>query len=281
MKLLRYGPRGRERPGLLDADGVIRDLSGECAELAGAALEPGRLTALAALDTSRLPPVAPGTRLGACIPQPGKFICIGMNYADHAAELGVEVPPEPVLFFKAGSAISGPTDDVQLPRGATKTDWEVELGVVIGRNAKYVDEATAAACIAGYCVVNDISERAFQMERCGQWVKGKSHDTFGPVGPWLVTPTEVPDTRSLSLWLEVDGYRYQNGNTRTMVYSVPFLIAYVSQFMTLQPGDIITTGTPPGVGHGQKPEPVYLKPGQELRLGVTGLGEQRYRTVQV
>ena len=280
MKLLRHGPRGRERPGLLDSGGTIRDLSGECADLSGAALHPDHLAALARLDTTRLPRVPPGTRLGACIPRPGKFICIGMNYADHAAELGVEVPPEPVLFFKAGSAISGPGDDIQIPRGSAKTDWEVELGVVIGRLAKYVDEDTATTCIAGYCVVNDVSERAFQMERCGQWVKGKSHDTFGPAGPWLVTPDEVPDTRCLSLWLEVDGHRYQDGNTRTMVYTVPFLVAYISQFMTLEPGDIITTGTPPGVGHGRKPEPVYLRPGQQLRLGVQGLGEHCYRTVQ-
>lgn len=280
MKLLRYGTRGAECPGLLDADGVIRSLAGECADLAGAVLDPDRLAALAALDTDRLPRVAP-TRLGACIPRPGKFLCIGMNYADHAAELGVEVPPEPVLFCKAGSAISGPGDDIQIPRGASKTDWEVELGVIIGRAAKYVDEEAAASCIAGYCVVNDVSERAFQMERCGQWVKGKSHDSFGPVGPWLVTPDEVPDPRRLNLWLEVDGHRCQQGNTRTMVYTVPFLIAYISQFMTLEPGDIIATGTPPGVGHGRRPEPVYLRPGQELRLGVDGLGEQRYRTVQV
>ncbi len=279
VKFLRYGPRGQERPGLLDQDGAIRDLSGELDELGGMALDPDRLAALASLDLARLPIIESGTRLGSCIPTPGKFICIGLNYADHAAETGTDVPREPILFFKASSAISGPGDDIEIPRGASKTDWEVELGVVIGRTAKYVSEAAAAACVAGYCVVNDLSERAFQMERCGQWVKGKSHDTFGPVGPWLVTTDEVPEPQCLDLWLEVDGHRHQQGNTRTMVYTVPRLVSYISQFMTLQPGDIISTGTPPGVGHGHKPEPVYLRPGQELRLSVEGLGEQCYRTV--
>ena len=279
MKLLRYGPKGQERPGLLDEEGVIRDLSGELDELGGRALAADRLATLASLDLARLPIIESGTRLGPCIPAPGKFICIGLNYADHAAETGTDVPREPILFFKASSAISGPGDDIEIPRGACKTDWEVELGVVIGRTAKYVSEAAAASCVAGYCVVNDLSERAFQMERCGQWVKGKSHDTFGPVGPWLVTTDEVPEPQCLELWLEVDGHRHQQGNTRTMVYTVPRLVSYISQFMTLQPGDLISTGTPPGVGHGHKPEPVYLRPGQELRLGVEGLGEQRYHTV--
>lgn len=233
---------------------------------------------LRATNVEDLPVVDGSPRLGACVARVGKFICIGLNYADHAAESGLAVPPEPVIFMKAASAVCGPNDDVEIPRGSLKTDWEVELGVVIGKTAKYVTEAEAAAHVAGYCVVNDISERAFQIERSGQWTKGKSHDTFGPIGPWLVTADEVADPQNLNMWLEVDDHRYQDGSTRTMVYKVPFLISYLSQFMSLQPGDVISTGTPPGVGMGQKPQ-VYLRAGQTMRLGIEGLGEQTQRTV--
>ncbi len=274
MKLLRYGPKGQEKPGLLGSDGNIRDLSGHVADIAADTLSPSGLSALGDIDLASLPLVAGAPRIGACVGRVGKFICIGLNYADHAEEAGMEVPPEPVLFFKATSAIMGPDDDVVIPKGSTKTDWEVELGVVIGNHAAYVDEADALDHVAGYCVINDLSERAFQIERAGQWVKGKSADTFGPIGPWLVTKDEIKDPQNLSLWLEVDGQRRQNGSTRTMVYSVRHLVSYVSQFMSLQPGDVISTGTPPGVGMGMKP-PTYLKPGQTMRLGVDGLGEQR------
>ena len=274
MKLLRYGPKGQEKPGLLDGDGNIRDLSGHVADIAADTLSPSGLSALADIDLASLPLVAGTPRIGACVGQVGKFICIGLNYADHAKESGLEMPPEPVLFFKATSAIMGPNDDVIIPKGSTKTDWEDELGVVIGNHAAYVDEADALDHVAGYCVINDLSERAFQFERAGQWVKGKSADTFGPIGPWLVTKDEIKDPQNLSLWLEVDGQRRQNGSTRTMVYSVRHLVSYVSQFMSLQPGDVISTGTPPGVGMGMKP-PTYLKPGQTMRLGVDGLGEQQ------
>ena len=274
MKLLRYGPRGQEKPGLLDSDGNIRDLSDHVVDIAADALSPSGLSALAEIDPASLALVAGTPRIGACIGRVGKFICIGLNYADHAEEAGMEVPPEPVLFFKATSAIMGPDDDVIIPKGSTKTDWEVELGVVIGSHAAYVDEADALDHVAGYCVINDLSERAFQIERAGQWVKGKSADTFGPIGPWLVTKDEIKDPQNLSLWLEVDGQRRQNGSTRTMVYPVRHLVSYVSQFMSLQPGDVISTGTPPGVGMGMKP-PTYLKPGQTMRLGVDGLGVQR------
>lgn len=274
MKLLRYGPRGAEKPGLVDADGGIRDLSSEIEDLAGPALMPESMARLAALDPAALPAVDGSPRIGPCVGSVGKFICIGLNYADHAAESGVEVPPEPVLFMKANTAIAGANDGIVIPRGSEKTDWEVELGVVIGRPGKYVEEADALDHVAGYCVVNDVSERAFQLERAGQWVKGKSADGFGPIGPWLVTADEVPDPQNLDLWLEVDGHRYQDGNTRTMVYGVVHLISYISRFMSLQPGDLISTGTPPGVGLGQKP-PVYLRPGNVVRLGVEGLGEQR------
>ncbi len=274
MKLLRFGPKGQEKPGLLDSDGNIRDLSDHVFDIAAGTLSPSGLSALAALDPASLPLVAGTPRIGACVGRVGKFICIGLNYADHAEEAGMEVPPEPVLFFKATSAIMGPNDDVVIPKGSTKTDWEVELGVVIGSHAAYVDEADALDHVAGYCVINDLSERAFQIERAGQWVKGKSADTFGPIGPWLVTKDEIKDPQNLSLWLEVDGQRRQNGSTRTMVYSVRHLVSYVSQFMSLQPGDVISTGTPPGVGMGMKP-PTYLKPGQTMRLGVDGLGEQQ------
>ncbi|WP_302139720.1 fumarylacetoacetate hydrolase family protein [Halomonas alkalicola] len=279
MKLLRFGPEGQEKPGLLDGDGTMRDLSGIIDDLAGGALESESLQRLRELDLSRLPAVAPGARLGPCVGRVGKFICIGLNYSDHAAETGAEVPPEPVIFNKWTSAICGPNDDVEIPRGSQKTDWEVELGVVIGQGGRYIAEEEALGHVAGYCVVNDVSEREFQLERSGTWDKGKGCDTFGPLGPWLVTRDEVPDPHELDLWLEVDGRRYQSGSTRTMVYRIPFLISYLSRFMSLQPGDVISTGTPPGVGMGQTP-PVYLRPGQRMRLGIEGLGEQSQRVVQ-
>jgi ureidoglycolate lyase len=279
MKLLRYGPKGQEKPGMLDADGRIRSLAGLVADIDAAALAPQGLARLREADPASLPAVDGSPRLGSCVGDVGKFVCIGLNYADHAAESGLKVPPEPVVFMKATSAICGPDDEVEIPRGSEQTDWEVELGVVIGKPAKYVDEADALDHIAGYCVVNDVSERDFQTKRSGQWTKGKSHDTFGPIGPWLVTKDEVPDPQNLAMWLEVDGHRYQDGSTRTMVYGVAFLVSYLSRFMSLQPGDIISTGTPPGVGMGQKP-PVFLRPGQTIRLGVEGLGEQTQRTVQ-
>ena len=278
MKLVRYGAAGAERPGMLDAEGAIRDLSGEVDDIAGDALTPGGLARLAALDPAALPRVEGEPRLGACVGRVGKMVCIGLNYADHAEESGMAVPPEPVIFMKATSAICGPNDDVRIPRNSVKTDWEVELGVVIGREARYVDEADAMDHVAGYCVINDYSEREFQQERAGQWVKGKSADTFGPTGPWLVTADEVPDPQDLAMWLEVDGTRYQDGSTKTMVYGVAHLVHYVSQFMSLQPGDILSTGTPPGVAMGQPGQP-YLRPGQTVELGIAGLGTQRQRTV--
>jgi 2,4-didehydro-3-deoxy-L-rhamnonate hydrolase len=278
MKLLRYGPAGQERPGILGADGAIRDLSSVVTDIARDTLLPESLERLRRLDPNTLPRVAGTPRIGPCVGQVGKFLCIGLNYSDHAAESGMVVPKEPIVFMKATSAIVGPDDDVVLPRGSEKSDWEVELGVVIGKPAKYVEEADALAHVAGYCVINDLSERAFQLEGTGQWVKGKSADTFGPIGPWLVTRDEVADCGALDLWLEVDGHRYQNGSTRTLVFGVPYLISYLSRFMSLQPGDIISTGTPPGVGLGQKP-PVYLRAGNVMRLGVQGLGEQRQRVV--
>lgn len=280
MKLLRYGERGLERPGLLDADGRIRDLSAVVADIAGDALTPQGLAALRAIDADRLPLVEGAPRIGACVGNVGKFICIGLNYADHAAESGMALPAEPVVFGKWTSAICGPDDDIEIPRDSRKTDWEVELGVVIGKPGRYIDEADAMDHVAGYCVVNDISERAFQLEGTGTWDKGKGCDTFGPIGPWLVTADEVPDPHALAIWLEVDGQRRQDSNTRQMVFRVPALVAYLSRFMRLQPGDVISTGTPPGVGLGQKPEPVYLRAGQTMRLGIEGLGEQRQRTVQ-
>ncbi|MCS7268510.1 MAG: fumarylacetoacetate hydrolase family protein [Geminicoccaceae bacterium] len=274
MKLLRWGPTGEERPGMLDAEGRIRDLSGVVPDIGGQTLTPEGLAQLRALDPSTLP-LVPGTpRIGPCVANVGKFLCIGLNYSDHAAETGAKVPPEPVLFLKANSAISGPYDEVRIPRGSTKTDWEVELGVVIGKKGKYIPLEEAMDHVAGYCVVNDVSERDFQLNRHGTWDKGKSCDTFGPIGPWLVTADEVPDPQNLDLWCEVNGHRYQNGNTRTMVYGVRFLVHYLSQFFTLYPGDLISTGTPPGVGMGVKPEPVFLKPGDRMRLGVQGLGVQ-------
>lgn len=279
MKLLRYGAPGAEKPGLLDGDGHIRDLSAVIADVAGEAITPEGLQRLRALDVSTLPRVDGAPRLGPCVGQVGKFVCIGLNYSDHAAETGAQVPAEPVIFNKWTSAICGPDDDVRIPRGSHKTDWEVELGVVIGRGGRYIAEADAMEHVAGYCVINDVSEREFQLEGTGTWDKGKGCDTFGPLGPWLVTADEIPDPHALGLWLEVDGHRYQDGNTRTMVFQVPFLISYLSRFMSLQPGDVISTGTPPGVGLGQKP-PVYLRPGQVMRLGIDGLGEQRQKVVQ-
>jgi ureidoglycolate lyase/2,4-diketo-3-deoxy-L-fuconate hydrolase len=278
MKLVRFGPQGQERPGLVDRNGNLRDLSAHVPDIAGAALTPDGLDRLGAIDPLSLPRVEGTPRLGACVGQVGKMVCVGLNYTDHAAESGMAVPAEPVLFFKATSALCGPNDDVQIPPGAEKVDWEVELGVVIGKPARYVDKARAMDHVAGYCIVNDVSERAYQLERGGQWDKGKGCDTFGPLGPWLVTRDEVPDPQALDLWLEVDGRRYQQGNTRTMVFDVATLVSYISQFMSLQPGDVISTGTPPGVGLGQKP-PVYLRAGQQMRLGIAGLGEQCQRTV--
>jgi 2,4-diketo-3-deoxy-L-fuconate hydrolase len=278
LKLVRYGPRGEEKPGILDAAGKLRDLSAHVADIAGPALSPDGLDRLRALDPEALPPVGGEPRLGPCVGSVGKFLCIGLNYADHAAESGLTVPPEPVLFTKATSAIVGPDDDVMLPRGSAKTDWEVELGVVIGSPAKYVSEEDAAAHIAGFCVVNDVSEREYQLERHGTWDKGKGCDTFGPLGPWLVTADEIADPCDLSLWLEVNGRRFQDGSTATMVYRPAFLVSYVSRFMSLQPGDVISTGTPPGVGMGQKP-PLYLRAGDRMELGIDGLGVQRQRVV--
>jgi len=280
VKLLRYGPKGQERPGLLDRDGNIRDLNAHAPDIAGDVLLPDSLKKLAALDVNKLPLVPGNPRLGPCVGRIGKFVCIGLNYADHAAETGAPIPKEPIIFMKATSAIVGPNDDVEIPRGSKKTDWEVELGVVIGKPAKYVPENSAMEYVAGYCVINDVSEREFQIERGGQWDKGKGCDTFGPTGPWLVTKDEVADPQNLAMWLEVDGHRYQNGSTKTMIFNVPKLVSYLSHFMSLQPGDVISTGTPPGVGMGQKPDPIYLKPGQVMRLGIAGLGEQQQRLVQ-
>ncbi|MFO1174499.1 MAG: ureidoglycolate lyase [Paracoccaceae bacterium] len=278
MKLLRYGPKGREKPGLLDA-GVLRDLSAQVDDIAGEVLTPAGLARLAALDPARLPRVEGTPRLGPCVGAVGKFICIGLNYADHAAETGAAIPKEPIVFAKWTSAICGPDDDVEIPRGSVKTDWEVELGVVIGKGGKYIAEAEALDHVAGYCVINDVSEREWQIERGGTWDKGKGCDTFGPIGPWLVTPDEAGDVQNLKMWLDVDGRRFQNGSTATMIFGVAHLISYLSQFMSLQPGDVISTGTPPGVGLGQKP-PVYLKGGEVMRLGIEGLGEQTQRVVR-
>jgi 2,4-diketo-3-deoxy-L-fuconate hydrolase len=278
MKLARYGLQGQERPALVDSDGRLRDLSAHVSDIAGAALAPESLAGLAQIDPQSLPLVEGDPRLGPCVGCVGKFLCIGLNYSDHAAETGATVPPEPVIFTKATSAIVGPNDDVHLPRGSKKTDWEVELGVVIGTAAKYVSEADAAAHIAGYCIINDISEREFQLERHGTWDKGKGCDTFGPIGPWLVTPDEVGDACDLAMFLEVNDRRYQDGSTSTMVYKPALLVSYISQFMSLQPGDVISTGTPPGVGMGQKP-PVFLKAGDVMRLGIEKLGQQRQRVV--
>ena len=278
MKLLRYGEPGRERPGMLDAAGGIRDLGGEIADLSPETVTTDVLDRLRGIDPDSLPKVDGDPRIGPCITRPGKFICIGLNYSDHAAESGLAVPETPVLFMKATSALSGPNDPIVIPRGSTKTDWEVELGIIIGRHAKYVEEADSMDYVAGFCVINDVSEREFQLEDTGQWVKGKSCDSFGPTGPWLVTPDDVPDPQDLSMWLEVNGHRYQEGSTKTMVFGVAHLVSYVSRYMSMQPGDIISTGTPPGVGLGQKP-PVYLKAGDRVSLAIEGLGEQRQHCV--
>jgi len=275
MKLVRYGPPHREQQGILDSDGRIRALSGAVPDVTGSI---SRVASLQGIDIGKLPVVTGTPRLGSCVERVGKFVGIGLNYSDHAAEAGMKIPSEPIIFMKATSSICGPNDDIVLPRGSTKVDWEVELGVVIGAPAKYVSEADAMSCVAGYCAVNDLSERAFQLEGTGQWVKGKSADTFGPIGPWLVTADEIPDPQNLNMWLEVDGHRYQNGSTRTMIFGVRQLVSYVSRFMSLQPGDIISTGTPPGVGMGRKP-PVYLKAGNRVRLGIEGLGEQNQLVV--
>lgn len=276
MKLLRVGQPGAEVPAMMDASGRIRSLQGIVPDIAGATLTPEGLATLRAVDPASLPEIR-ADRIGPCVGNVGKFICIGLNYADHAAESNLPVPKEPVIFLKATSAICGPDDDVLIPRGSKKTDWEVELGVVIGKRASYVSEADAMDHVAGYCVINDVSEREFQIERGGTWDKGKGCDTFGPIGPWLVTADEVADPQNLSMWLDVDGHRYQNGSTRTMVFGVRHLVHYVSQFMSLNPGDVISTGTPPGVGMGQKPDPVYLKGGETIRLGIDGLGVQTQR----
>ena len=273
MKLLRYGPKGQEKPGIVDAEGVVRDLSGLVYDIAGDVLTDQGLAGIAEADLSSLPAVEVD-RYGPCVGGVGKFVCIGLNYSDHAEESGLEMPPEPVIFAKATSAICGPNDTVEIPRGSKATDWEVELGVVIGKEAKYIDEADALDHVAGYCVINDISERDFQNKRAGQWTKGKSADTFGPIGPWLVTRDEVPDPQNLSMYLDVNAKRRQDGSTNTMVFGVAHLVSYLSQFMSLQPGDIISTGTPPGVGMGIKPEPVYLKVGDNMELGIEGLGVQ-------
>ena len=280
MKLLRYGPKGREKPGILDKDGKIRDLGAHVPDIAGTALLPDSLKKLAALNPAELPLASGDLRVGPCVGKIGKFVCIGLNYADHAAETGAPIPKEPIIFMKATSAVIGPNDEVEIPRGSVKTDWEVELGVVIGKNAKYVPENHAMDYVAGYCVINDVSEREYQIERGGQWDKGKGCDTFGPTGPWLVTKDEVPDPQNLAMWLEVDGHRYQNGSTKTMIFNVQKLVSYLSHFMSLQPGDVISTGTPPGVGMGQKPSPIYLKAGQTMRLGIAGLGEQQQKLVE-
>jgi len=277
MKLLRVGPAGSEKPALLAADGTYRDLSSVVPDIAGAALTPEGLDKIRAADWKSLPTLDKGQRIGPCVGNVGKFMCIGLNYADHAAETGAQIPKEPILFMKATSAIIGPNDDVVIPKTSLKPDWEVELGVVIGKKASNITEAEALDHVAGYCVVNDVSERHYQSERGGQWTKGKSPDTFGPIGPWLVTKDEVADPQSLKLWLEVDGHRYQNGNTKTMIFGVAHIVAYLSEFMSLFPGDVISTGTPPGVGMGIKPAPIWLKPGQTMHLGIDGLGEQQQR----
>jgi 2-keto-4-pentenoate hydratase/2-oxohepta-3-ene-1,7-dioic acid hydratase in catechol pathway len=278
MKLLRYGQPGQEKPGVLTGADEIRDLSGVIHDLSGESLLPESIKKLKSIDLSRLPKVEGRPRLGPCVQGVGKFICIGLNYSDHAAEAGMAVPAEPVLFMKATSAICGPDDNVVVPRGSKKMDWEVELGAVIGKPGKYLEEADALSHVAGYCVINDLSERAFQLEGTGQWVKGKSADTFGPIGPWLVTADEVPNPQNLHMWLDVDGHRYQSGSTKTMIFGVAYLVSYVSRFMSLQTGDIISTGTPPGVGHGRKP-PVYLRSGNRIHLGISGLGEQTQQVV--
>ncbi|MBN9305766.1 MAG: 2-hydroxyhepta-2,4-diene-1,7-dioate isomerase [Devosia sp. 67-54] len=279
MKLLRVGDKGAEKPALLHSDGTYRDLSAVVPDITGKTIDAAGLAKIKAADPTKLPVLDGKLRIGPCVGNVGKFICVGLNYADHAAESNLPVPSEPILFMKATSAIIGPNDTVVIPKNSTKADWEVELGVVIGKEARYVEEKDALSHVAGYCVINDLSERAFQKDRGGQWVKGKSADTFGPLGPWLVTADEVPDPQNLKMWLEVDGHRYQNGSTKTMIFGVRTLVSYISQFMSLQPGDVISTGTPPGVGEGVKPSSVFLRPGQTMHLGIDGLGEQTQRTV--
>jgi ureidoglycolate lyase len=279
MKLLRVGAKGAEKPAILHTDGTYRDLSSIVADINGSTIGAAGLAKIKAADAGKLPVLDKSSRIGPCVGNVGKFMCIGLNYADHAAETGAAIPAEPILFMKATSAIIGPNDDVILPKNTLKPDWEVELGVIIGKETKYIDEKDALDHIAGYCVVNDLSERHFQTERGGQWTKGKSADTFGPIGPWLVTKDEVADPQNLKMWLDVDGHRYQDGSTKTMIFGVAHIVAYLSQFMSLQPGDVITTGTPPGVGMGIKPNPVWLKPNQTMHLGIEGLGEQTQRTV--
>ena len=275
MKLVRYGATGQEKPGMIDADGTLRDLSAHVADITGATIGDDSIAKLRALDPATLPAVEGNPRMGACVGDIGKFMCIGLNYADHAAETGADIPEHPILFMKANSAITGPNDDVVMPRGSTKTDWEVELGVVIGKAAKYVSEEAALDYVAGYCLCNDVSERHFQTSLTGQWTKGKSCDTFGPTGPWLVTRDEVEDPQNLDMWLDVNGKRMQTGNTKTMIFTVAQVISHLSQLFTLHPGDVISTGTPPGVGMGIKPEPVYLKDGDVMELSIQGLGIQR------
>lgn len=278
MKLLRHGPSGAEKPGLLDSQGKVRDLSAHVPDIAGAALSRASLKALAAIDPASLPLVPEGTRLGPCVGQVGNFVAIGLNFADHAAETGAAIPAEPIIFNKAPSCIVGPNDDVVIPRGSVKTDWEVELAIVIGERASYVDEDKALDHVAGFCVCNDVSEREFQIERGGTWTKGKGLPTFGPLGPWLVTPDEIADVQQLGMWLSVNGEKVQNGSTKTMIFGVRHLVHYVSQFMILNPGDVITTGTPPGVGLGFKP-PRFLKAGDVMELGIEGLGTQKQKVV--
>lgn len=279
MKLLRYGQIGSEKPGVLGNDGEIRDLSGLITDIDASVLSDQALQKLRDADLSKLPVVSGNPRIGACVGNIGKMICIGLNYSDHAAETGATPPPEPIIFMKVNSAICGPNDDVRIPKTSEKTDWEVELGFVIGKKAKYVSEAEAMEHVAGYCIVNDVSERSFQAERSGQWTKGKSCDTFGPTGPWMVTRDEISDPQNLKMTLDVNGKRYQDGSTNTMIFGVKFLVHYLSQFFTLHPGDVISTGTPPGVGLGVKPNPVFLKPGDEMHLSIEGLGEQHQKCI--
>ena len=279
MKLLRYGPAGEEKPGLLDQDGTIRDLSSVIDDVNGGTLSPESIERLSGIEPGSLPAVTAEARLGTCVGNIGKLVCIGLNYSDHAKESGMPIPTEPIVFMKATSCISGPNDDIELLRGSQKTDWEAELGIVIGSHTKYVSEANALEHVAGYCVVNDVSEREWQLERQGQWIKGKSGDTYGPIGPWMVTRDEVPDPQALAIWLEVNGHRYQEGNTATMIFSARTIVSYLSQCMSLQPGDVIATGTPPGVGQGQNPQ-VFLKTGDVVTLGLDGLGSQQQTVVE-
>ena len=279
MKLLRYGTAGKEQPGMLDADGNIRDLSGVIADINGATLSPSSLRDLAKLDPTTLPKISGRKRLGACVARPMNFVAIGLNYSDHAAEVGMPLPKEPIIFFKAASSFCGPNDDVQIPRGSKKLDWELELGIVIGTKAKYVPEDKAMNHVAGYCIVNDVSEREYQIERGGTWDKGKGHDTFGPTGPWMVTKDEIKDPQNLDMWLKVNGKTRQHGNTKTMIFGVRQIVSYVSHFITLQAGDVITTGTPPGVASGMKPKPIFLKAGDEMHLWISGLGVQKQTLV--